>query len=270
MTLPRGADVERLGRGRLGVIGGIEPVHGDLQRAEHEQHDAGADKELAHAVAHSGAELADGVDPLGNRIRTLVVAHGGLAGGRLGGAAGRRDEVRLAARVGNDWRLCPFSAASEAAIRSAGVLPVRPRVATPGSIGWSGGRFGSIGRRSLLRSRARDWRWGLGRGPRLTVPRRGSHHRGGWLDRRRANGGDRRGGVGRRRDICGLRQDFADGYAATAAAQAGLDHGEAVDHMAEGSMYRFKQFLRASHVALEAVGVLPHRRRRRRSACGRR
>jgi hypothetical protein len=40
------------------------------------------------------------------------------------------------------------SAASEAAMRSAGELPMRPRAAVLGSSGWSGGRFGSIGRRS--------------------------------------------------------------------------------------------------------------------------
>ena len=39
------------------------------------------------------------------------------------------------------------SAASEAAMRSAGVDGPRPRT-TPGSSGWSGGRSGSIGRRS--------------------------------------------------------------------------------------------------------------------------
>ena len=152
------------------------------------------------------------------------------------------------------------SAASEAAMRSAGELP-RPRPA-PGSSGWSGGRSGSIGRRSSGRRRIHArrrpaasgadsvaehgrlrWARPAGSAARPAADRAGSERR----DRRH---------IGVRRTGCGAAPapGLSAARALRRAAHAGLDRGQPVDHMAERAVHRFERILRALDVALERIG----------------
>ena len=147
------------------------------------------------------------------------------------------------------------SAASEAAMRSAGELPPRERPA-PGSSGWSGGRFGSIGRRSDSGRRVRARRRRRLGGGRL------AEHRGLRRRHRRARHAcpeDGRPGSAdgrrchrhrRRRALLGrcwrARQRVAD---------AGFDRRQPVDHVAERAVHALERILGALDVALERIGV---------------
>ena len=104
---PRGTVSSRAACVVVGSAAGVAPnqnrVGHEVQRAEHEQDDAGADQQLADLPAELAGQRFAGV-AAGGVGGALVLRRRRFDDGGLGGAAGGGDEIRLAAGIGNDRR----------------------------------------------------------------------------------------------------------------------------------------------------------------------
>ena len=230
----------RRAAGRL-TAGRSQPVHQQVQHSGDDDDDARTHDQRTPMLGQEVCEPAR-FCRAGSRILGQRRPRGRLAAAACAARRAAAMKFDLPPGSGMTGGLAGPSAASEAAMRSAGDPAERPRVAEPGSSGWSGGRFGSIGRRSVTRGGA-----GLGCGGAATAS-----------SESRVAGGGRAAAAG-----CGSAETpvwrgrrlvvAVTGGTAGASrlcvqpvrsfAHVGLDHRQAVDHVPERTVHGFERVL---------------------------